>query len=79
MYVADSKRLTAAGARRAVDTAVAQARELKVCADPNNLPFSNRTEQGFENRLVRLVARELHADGRVRREDSRREFDLQAG
>ncbi len=40
----------------------AQARELKVCADPNNLPFSNRREQGFENKLVALVARELHAD-----------------
>jgi mxaJ protein len=40
----------------------AEARELKVCADPNNLPFSNRREQGFENKLVRLVARELHAE-----------------
>ena len=36
-------------------------RELKVCADPNNLPFSNRAEQGFENRLVDLIARELGA------------------
>jgi quinoprotein dehydrogenase-associated probable ABC transporter substrate-binding protein len=34
---------------------------LRVCADPNNLPFSNAREQGFENRLVRLVARELRA------------------
>jgi mxaJ protein len=41
--------------------ATAQARELKVCADPNNLPFSNRREQGFENELARLIARELHA------------------
>jgi quinoprotein dehydrogenase-associated probable ABC transporter substrate-binding protein len=32
---------------------------LKVCADPNNLPFSNRAEQGFENALARLWAREL--------------------
>jgi mxaJ protein len=39
-----------------------QARELTVCADPNNLPFSNRAEQGFENRIARLVAAELHAD-----------------
>jgi mxaJ protein len=39
----------------------AQARELKVCADPNNLPFSNRREEGFENALARLIARELHA------------------
>ncbi len=33
---------------------------LTVCADPNNLPFSNRAEQGFENKLVRILARELH-------------------
>jgi mxaJ protein len=39
----------------------ASQRELKVCADPNNLPFSNRREQGFENRLAALVARELDA------------------
>jgi mxaJ protein len=40
----------------------AHARELKVCADPNNLPFSNQREQGFENKLARLVASELHAE-----------------
>jgi mxaJ protein len=34
---------------------------LRVCADPNNLPFSNAQRQGFENRLAELVARELHA------------------
>jgi mxaJ protein len=33
---------------------------LRVCADPNNLPFSNRAGQGFENALARLVARDLH-------------------
>ncbi len=32
---------------------------LKVCADPNNLPFSNRDEQGFENKLAQIWAREL--------------------
>jgi mxaJ protein len=42
-------------------SASVQARELKVCADPNNLPFSNRREQGLENKLARLVAHELHA------------------
>jgi mxaJ protein len=35
------------------------AEELRVCADPNNLPFSNREHQGFENRIIELVAREL--------------------
>lgn len=36
-------------------------RLLRVCADPNNLPFSNDREQGFENALVRLLAREMGA------------------
>jgi mxaJ protein len=33
---------------------------LRVCADPNNLPFSNQRREGLENRLADLVARELH-------------------
>src|SRR6185437_750067 len=33
---------------------------LRVCSDPNNLPFSDHTERGFENRLAELTARELH-------------------
>jgi mxaJ protein len=36
-------------------------RVLRVCSDPNNLPFSNRQQQGFENRLALLVGRELGA------------------
>jgi mxaJ protein len=32
-----------------------------VCADPNNLPFSNRTAEGFENKLVELLARDMDA------------------
>jgi mxaJ protein len=32
---------------------------LRVCSDPNNLPFSNQQEQGFENRIAQLVARDL--------------------
>ncbi|MBU3077313.1 quinoprotein dehydrogenase-associated putative ABC transporter substrate-binding protein [Sphingomonas quercus] len=35
---------------------------LRVCADPNNMPFSNRAEQGFENALVRLIARDMNAE-----------------
>lgn len=34
-------------------------RTLRVCADPNNLPFSNRQEEGFENRLAALIAETL--------------------
>jgi mxaJ protein len=40
---------------------LAQARELRVCADPNNLPFSHRDGSGFENRIIKLVARDLGA------------------
>ncbi len=32
---------------------------LKVCADPNNLPFSNKNREGFENRLAELLAKDL--------------------
>ncbi|HEX2204581.1 MAG TPA: substrate-binding domain-containing protein, partial [Longimicrobium sp.] len=32
---------------------------LRVCADPNNLPFSNERGEGFENRLAELLAREM--------------------
>ena len=36
-------------------------RVLRVCADPNNLPFSNAREEGFENRLANLIAGGLGA------------------
>ncbi len=32
---------------------------LRVCADPNNLPFSNREGQGFENKLAEVLAAKL--------------------
>jgi quinoprotein dehydrogenase-associated probable ABC transporter substrate-binding protein len=32
---------------------------LRVCADPNNLPFSNEAGEGFENRLAELLAHYL--------------------
>jgi quinoprotein dehydrogenase-associated probable ABC transporter substrate-binding protein len=37
-------------------------RELRVCADPDNLPYSNENESGFENRIARLIAEDLHAE-----------------
>jgi mxaJ protein len=40
---------------------VGQTRKLRVCADPDNLPFSNRRQQGFENRIADLMARDIHA------------------
>jgi mxaJ protein len=47
----------------AVTTPVS-ARELRVCADPDDLPYSNRAGQGFENRIAALVAHDLGADMR---------------
>jgi len=32
---------------------------LRVCADPNNLPFSNQRGEGFENKLAELLAQDL--------------------
>ena len=34
-------------------------RPLVVCADPNDLPFSNRAGQGFENKIAVLVAKDM--------------------
>src|SRR4051812_31110373 len=39
----------------------ADRRILRVCADPDNLPFSSQRADGFENRLADVVARELGA------------------
>lgn len=35
------------------------AAELRVCADPHNLPYSSLEAPGFENRIAELVARDL--------------------
>ncbi len=35
---------------------------LRVCADPNNLPFSDRQELGFENKLASLIATDMHVN-----------------
>ena len=39
----------------------AAARELRICADPDDLPYSNRERLGFENRIAELVAHDLGA------------------
>ena len=39
--------------------ATPRAGPLRVCADPNNLPFSNQRQEGFENRIADLLARDL--------------------
>jgi quinoprotein dehydrogenase-associated probable ABC transporter substrate-binding protein len=51
----------AAGALHAVaqDEPFEKPRALRVCDDPNNLPFSNDKGEGFENKIAELLARRL--------------------
>jgi mxaJ protein len=49
-------------------------RVIRVCADPNNLPFTNDKLEGFENRLAELVGRELNAEIRYVWRAQRRGF-----
>lgn len=50
--------LAATGAL-AAEPAKAPEPVLRVCQDPNNLPFSNRDLQGFENKIAALLAADL--------------------
>jgi mxaJ protein len=44
-------------AHRAAPTADPHA--LRVCADPNNMPFSDRAREGFENRIATILGHDL--------------------
>ena len=33
--------------------------EFKVCADPNNMPYSNDKVEGFENKIAELLAADM--------------------
>jgi mxaJ protein len=43
-----------------IQSAQSEEPPLRVCADQNNLPYSNAAGEGFENKIVRLVADYLH-------------------
>jgi mxaJ protein len=43
----------------AADVPKRDPRILRVCADPNNLPFSNDRGEGFENQIANTIARDL--------------------
>ncbi len=51
---AGAKGAESAGAIELIDPKV-----LRVCADPNNLPFSNEKGEGFENKIAELLAGKL--------------------
>jgi len=51
--------LVASAASMLIGAAAAHAGALRVCADPNNLPFSDQAGRGFENKIVGLIAQDL--------------------
>ena len=63
---APSDKETKAAAREVAATdarynAASGTRVLRVCSDPNNLPFSNQRQEGFENRIADVLASEIGA------------------
>src|SRR4051812_4187852 len=49
-------------ARAETSTARGEHPMLRVCSDPNNLPFSNQRGEGFENKIAEVLARSLGAE-----------------
>ena len=52
--------LTAAAAGAAAQDAPPKRTELRVCQDPNNLPFSNTKGEGIENRIAEVFGKALN-------------------
>ena len=53
--------LAASGASASLEAEPARGGTLRVCADPDNMPFSNQQGEGFENKLAELIAHKLGA------------------
>lgn len=51
--------IAAADSARAQTSELRDSTALRVCADPNNLPYSNKAGEGFENKIAELIAKEL--------------------
>jgi len=66
-----------------------EVKELRVCGDPNNLPFSNEKREGLENKIADVVAKDLgmtvaytwwpHQRGVVKRVLNTRRCDVMLG
>ena len=52
--------LVSAGPLATAQDAPAQRTELRVCQDPNNLPFSNTKGEGIENRIAEVFGKALN-------------------
>jgi len=51
--------LASAGALAQTRPDLVAREKLRVCADPANMPYSDKAKQGFENRIAEIVADEL--------------------
>jgi len=51
--------LVVAGVAAFAPSAARAVEPLRVCADPNDLPFSNAAGEGFENKIAEMIAVEL--------------------
>jgi len=66
-----------------------QVKELRVCGDPNNMPFSNEKLEGIENKVAEVIAKDLgetvtyfwwpHQRGVVKRVLNARHCDVMLG
>ncbi len=66
-----------------------EAKELRVCGDPSNLPFSNQKLEGIENKIADVIAQDLgmtvsytwwpHQRGLVKRVLNTRRCDVMLG
>ena len=73
----------------AVSTSAEDTKQLKVCGDPNNLPFSNEKLEGIENKVAAVIAKDLgmtvdytcwpHQRGLVKRVLNTRRCDVMLG
>ena len=59
IIAASTEGLRAQGAGLDAEFELVDPKVLRVCADPNNLPFSNEKGEGFENVIVELLAAKL--------------------
>ena len=54
--------------------AAADTRTLRVCSDPDNMPFSNDRQEGFEDKIAAVLADDLHATLQTTFRSARRGF-----
>jgi quinoprotein dehydrogenase-associated probable ABC transporter substrate-binding protein len=59
VIAAAGARLRAQGVGLDAEFELVDPKVLRVCADPNNLPFSNDKGEGFENKVMELMAAKL--------------------